>query len=800
MSQDLASHRGAGTWLFLRARRFFGHVSAKVSEREGLVRRSIPLLVLLFIVSLGGSVFLHLYQERQETLREASLDLRLAAQSIVQQSLPRLGQKDATRVYDDIIAQARHEWGERRVSRQRVILVLDQQGTVKASSLPELYPIDAELVSLIEATGPIVQFAERAGVLTVTDPRSQTLLIYGHSLPGEAGLVVEIQAAAHVLSRWRRQAITDVTVYVITSFVVLLMGFAFHWQAVRAREADLISDRTRARLDLALDRGRCGLWDCDLRRGRVYWSPSMFDILGRKPKTDALSYHDIATLLHQDDRGFLDDIAANVAARKPVDRELRFAHADGHWVWVRARAEVAPSSADGSLHLIGVALDVTEQRNLTSERNRADMLLRAALDSISEAFVLWDADNRLVLCNAKFQALHALPDEAVTPGAHYREVMAAGKRPILIRTPRFGRRLSGEFALAKLETETSLEPTDVPLPPSSANTYEALLEDGRWLNVSERRTRDGGFVSVGTDITTLKRNEETLLMSDRRLRKMVDDLTQSRQALETQAHQLSVLADKYAEAKNRADRAKQKAEDANRAKSEFLANISHELRTPLNAILGFSEIMQSGLFGPLGSGRYMEYCRDINRSGQYLLDVINDILDMAKLEAGKRIIDWDNVDPAALVDDVLRVITPQIDDTAVEVVANVEPLLTLKADRRALKQILLNLMSNALKFTPAGGRIDIGVKRHSDKVDFVISDTGIGIPAEMIAQLGQPFVQVENQYTKHHKGSGLGLAICRSLAAMHDGVLSIEPAVPQGTVVTVTIPMRQAVEASAQPA
>src|SRR5690606_20703037 len=149
-----------------------------------------------------------------------------------------------------------------------------------------------------------------------------------------------------------------------------------------------------------------------------------------------------------------------------------------------------------------------------------------------------------------------------------------------------------------------------------ARTFEAQLDDGRWLHISERRTKDGGYVSVGTDITTLKLHEGKLMDGQKRLMATIADLRQSQQTLERPAHELAEMAEKYAEEKTR-------AEEANQAKSKFLANMSHELRTPLNAIIGFSEIMGSGMFGPLGADKYVEYCHDIHQSGQYLLDVIN---------------------------------------------------------------------------------------------------------------------------------------------------------------------------------
>ena len=183
-----------------------------------------------------------------------------------------------------------------------------------------------------------------------------------------------------------------------------------------------------------------------------------------------------------------------------------------------------------------------------------------------------------------------------------------------------------------------------------ARTFEAQLDDGRWLHISERRTKDGGYVSVGTDITALKTHEEKLIDSEKRLMASVADLRASQQ-------RSAELAQKYAEEKTR-------AEEANQAKSKFLANISHELRTPLNAIIGFSEIMESGMFGPLGAEKYNEYCGDIRGSGQYLLEVINDILDMSKIEAGRIRLDFDDIGLDTLLNDAMRVVSARAEDKA----------------------------------------------------------------------------------------------------------------------------------------
>ncbi len=312
-------------------------------------------------------------------------------------------------------------------------------------------------------------------------------------------------------------------------------------------------------------------------------------------------------------------------------------------------------------------------------------------------------------------------------------------------------------------------------------TYERQLADGRWLQVNELRTRDGGTVSVGTDITQLKLHQEKLVDSERRLMATIHDLSLARKAEESRVSELAELNRKYM-------RETERAEAANRAKSEFLANMSHELRTPLNAIIGFSELMQSALFGPLGSEKYGEYVRDIHSSGSYLLGVINDILDMSKIEAGQFSIDREEIDLGPLVSEAVRVLSLQAAEKNIRIDHQIGKAMTLYADRRAIKQIAINLLSNAVKFTGEGGHISLRARNVAGAVTLTIEDNGCGIPKDALKKLGRPFEQVENQFSKSHTGSGLGLAISRSLAHLHGGALKIRSNEGVGTIVSVRFP------------
>ncbi len=238
------------------------------------------------------------------------------------------------------------------------------------------------------------------------------------------------------------------------------------------------------------------------------------------------------------------------------------------------------------------------------------------------------------------------------------------------------------------------------------------------------------------------------------------------------------------------------ADAANRAKSEFLANMSHELRTPLNAIIGFSEFMAGGGLGPAGSPKYLEYARDINKSGRHLLDMISDVLDMSKIEAGQYEIEPDDVDLSAVVEFCVRLVAGRAEAGRIAISSDIQPgLPKVRADERALRQILLNLLSNAVKFTPTGGAVTLRAAWNGPHaIALAISDTGIGISSDDLEHIGEPFRQVGRTVTRPQEGTGLGLAITKRLVDMHGGTLEIHSAPAQGTTVFITLPAAEQAE------
>ena len=728
----------------------------RLLSAEPLLRRAVPVLIIAFMVTVCIGAAVQVLEHRRQAVFEAKQSIAALADhfAAVFERRGRDGRSPWPRT-SDALAASLPDWvagGGRRV------LVSDADGNIVAS-LPNAPAIAGR--SLLDVLGPLqplTTFAADAGTREIALDNSQVAYAAVRALKNPIGLLAVIQNQEDALTNWRSITALTITLLATTGFVVLILGFAFHWQATRAREADIINDTVRGRVDTALNRGRCGLWDWDLARGRVFWTRSMYEMLGLPHKDELLTFGEVDALVHRDDID-LYELATQLADGRlqSIDHAFRMRHAEGRWLWLRVRCELTRQEGEVGPHLIGIAVDITEQKNLVERTMAADLRLRDAIETIPEAFVLWDAENRLVLCNSNFQELHQLPDEAVVSGTSYETIVATGRKP-LIRT-------------------TVAHDSE----PRGARTFEAQLEDQRWMHISERRTKDGGYVSVGTNITKIKQHEQKLIEGEKRQRAIIVDLRKSQQALERQTAELADLAEKYAEEKNR-------AEEANAAKSKFLANMSHELRTPLNAIIGFSEIMESGMFGPLGAEKYIEYSRDIRESGQYLLDVINDILDMSKIEAGGIRLSPETVELDSLIADCIRVVSTRASEKRLVIKAEVESSIRLNADRRALKQIALNLLSNAVKFTPDGGAVAVQGRLRGRAVIIGIKDDGIGIPRQALQKLGRPFEQVESQLTKRHQGSGLGLAIAKSLVELHGGAMRIRSRLGRGTLVMVRLP------------
>jgi signal transduction histidine kinase len=368
------------------------------------------------------------------------------------------------------------------------------------------------------------------------------------------------------------------------------------------------------------------------------------------------------------------------------------------------------------------------------DRRRAEARLLDAIDNIPDGLCLWDADDRLVMRNEAIARMDPEMGSLLVPGISFAEFISRR-----VELGRITQAIGCEAAYIQERIERHRNPTGEP--------FVQKLETGRWVRLREQRTREGGVVSIRTDITPLKQREAELI------------------------------------------NAKSDAETANRAKSEFLASMSHELRTPLNAIIGFSDLLRSCLYGPLNE-KQGEYLGNVHESGHHLLELINDILDVSKVEAGRYELYEEIFQPAEVISACATLVGVRARDKEISLMCDCPSNLPrLRADQRALKQIILNLLTNAVKFNVSGGRVMVSTRIEGDGSCVIeVKDTGIGISRADQERIFMPFQQADPTISRKFEGTGLGLWISKALIELHDGSLSIESKVGEGTTVTARLP------------
>ncbi|WP_298326559.1 ATP-binding protein [Asticcacaulis sp.] len=529
-----------------------------------------------------------------------------------------------------------------------------------------------------------------------------------------------------------------------------LFGLLLIVQGRRNSETARQYEAKETRYRLAVEAARCGIWEWDLESDQVFMSEVTGVMFGWGGSGVATT-NEVLLRIAPEHREAVRKALLNARGHGALDVSFRVPGDNGRAIWVDARGQATgPRGPAGFTRLSGVALDVSEERAAQSRAQRAEARLTGAINSVSDAFVLWDRRGRLVMWNEVFGHTFSIDPRFLKAGT---------SRELIEKV----------MAIAIRRQEPVIDGRE--------GVVEAELNDGRWIQISESRTLEGGTVVTGADITAIKIQEEMSRRNEEQLQAMVDKLEQSRR-IQTD------LAKKY-------EMAKIRAEQANHAKSEFLANMSHELRTPLNAINGFSEIMAGEMFGPLGHARYKEYAGDILSSGQHLLALINDILDMSKIEAGKMTLRFEPVSVEEVVDDTLRLVRQRAEKAGLKMRVHLPQLPDIQADYRALKQILLNILTNAIKFTPSGGTITVSAVPTDSFMHLYVADTGIGIAPKDMERLARPFEQIENQFSRTKEGTGLGLALTKSLIEMHSGRLEVDSTVGQGTTVSVILPLTQ---------
>ena len=435
---------------------------------ETLLRRAIPIAILVFVAVLAAISWHAASQDQERVVAEAAANIETLA-SVVADDLDR-GLRDQPARASDLVTRLIPVEAQRRGLR---LIVGNDTGVVIAA-----VPAGIAKTTLGEelgASAPLTIFAEKAGVIRLVLPRGEEALATVRSLPLVGGQVAVVQTMEDVLAQWRESRTRIIVLIVSVGAVLAALAFGYMWQAGRAREADTSCRAMRHRVDMVLARGRCGLWDWDLASGHIDWSLSMFEIIGLLPRQKALTFAEVNALIHPGDGGLAE--LTRLLALNPggaIDHVFRIRGASGEWVWLRAKAEIIEGNG-GSPHLVGIAIDITETMALEERSAAADMRLRDAIETISEAFVVWDADNRLVMCNSKFQRFHNLPSDAVAPGTPYAQVMERGTAPLIHSQVAVGERQ-----------------------PQGARTFEAQLGDGP-LAADQRAPHQGPRLRFGRD-------------------------------------------------------------------------------------------------------------------------------------------------------------------------------------------------------------------------------------------------------------------------------------------------------------
>jgi two-component system, sensor histidine kinase len=575
------------------------------------------------------------------------------------------------------------------------------------------------------------------------------------AVPGFPLTISTAMTKEAVLGSWRQDAIILVlgsTVAVATIMLLLAMllrkirGMKVS-EALLARQNEQLARSRKLLLD-AQQIGKVGHWIGDDTGESTVWSLQLFKIAGSTPVLK-VPLSTFLELIHPED---LDDYLRvrrrALAEGCPLIHEQRWVRSDGSICWVRIEGHLRPGPDGKVASSFGIIQDISERKIAEETAEISRLRLVDAIESLTKGFVLFDKDDRFVMSNTQFREMFPGWADLLKPGITHEELLRAAHERGLIDP-------KGRNFEAWLQRKMAWHHT-------GGKPIERQQSDGRWIQAIHHRTSEGGFVGLRTDITAFKKVQAEL-------EQKLTDVQAIRQDLELQKQELVATSADLRSARDA-------AEAANRAKSDFLAIMSHEVRTPLSGMVGMVDLLRGT---PL-SEEQQRYTALAKESADLLLGVINDILDFSKLEAGRLSPECIDFDVKHLIEGVVSFLAAKSKDRKLELRSSLTPALPpyLKGDPNRVRQVLLNLVSNAIKFTDHGS-VQINAS-HCDLEDgsvelcIEVVDSGIGMSAEVQKHIFDPFVQADTSISRKYGGSGLGLAICKQLCAMMGGGIGVE--------------------------
>ncbi|MBT3932425.1 MAG: CHASE2 domain-containing protein, partial [Rhodospirillaceae bacterium] len=555
---------------------------------------------------------------------------------------------------------------------------------------------------------------------------ARTALLCGGVIAGSFGLSFAVYAASPVL--------LDTAPWMFAAFLVFIAGTIEQLHRERQRIVALAREqRTSSRfMQLVFNTIGEAVLTVDMHANILSANAAALRMFGQSRK--AMLGQDIRVFFptHLNDGTFSDNFSQQLATTDRPKR--RVAQRSGGTVFpVDVTARELTSGQPGFVITVE---DLSEYVEAENQRDTIQRQLLDAMESFGEPFAMFNASDRLIVCNSAFRRLHSENPNICEPGTPFAQILGTAMR-------------SGLFDITEQEEEGWRTQRHELRAGTTRKLVRTIpISENRWLRVVDQKTSEGGFITILFDVTDTKQHEQSLA------------------------------------------RAKNDAEVANLAKSQFLANMSHELRTPLNAVIGFSEMMIQEIRGPIENPQYAGDAQAIHESAHHLLRIINDILDLSQIEAGTLVLDEQETDISELLASVCRLLDSHARSIDLELDLNIaENLPSLWVDPRITKQVFINLLSNAVKFSHAGASVTIDASHlPSGEVEISVADTGMGIAPEHLDVAFEPFGQVENALTRTHDGVGLGLPLSKMFCDALGVELLFDSAPNRGTTVKVRFP------------